>query len=281
MKGSARTLAAGMPGLSYLHRRRSLLRRVHRELGRGPGGPVAALLMQAAHPVAFAGFFAHTGALDDPYGDLRRTARRSWTRSPRPAAAGGRPDRRRSGRCTAPSAASCRAGAALPAGTPYAPMTRAAAVDPRGARRLRAPVVYERYVGPARATHERDGVLADYRVIGAARRPVRHTTCPDVAGSRYCTHGVRRPAGAEARELATRIVLRPPVAAAASDLLRRAGELHHRRRCCRGDLRRAVRAVVGPGARARPDGGAEYAEARRPAAAAGAVRSCRSARCAA
>ena len=28
----------------------------------------------AAHPVAFAGFFAHTGALDDPYARLQRTA---------------------------------------------------------------------------------------------------------------------------------------------------------------------------------------------------------------
>jgi uncharacterized protein (DUF2236 family) len=28
----------------------------------------------AAHPVAFEGFFAHTGALDDPYARLRRTA---------------------------------------------------------------------------------------------------------------------------------------------------------------------------------------------------------------
>src|SRR3954464_10408617 len=34
-----------------------------------------ALLVMAAHPVAFAGFFAHTGALDDPYGRLRRTGR--------------------------------------------------------------------------------------------------------------------------------------------------------------------------------------------------------------
>src|SRR5690606_8452864 len=33
-----------------------------------------ALLMQAAHPVAFAGFFAHTGALDEPYERLHRTA---------------------------------------------------------------------------------------------------------------------------------------------------------------------------------------------------------------
>ena len=33
-----------------------------------------ALLMQAAHPVAFAGFFAATTALDDPYPRLERTA---------------------------------------------------------------------------------------------------------------------------------------------------------------------------------------------------------------
>src|SRR5690242_1633798 len=34
-----------------------------------------ALLMMAAHPLAFAGFFAHTGALADPYARLERTAR--------------------------------------------------------------------------------------------------------------------------------------------------------------------------------------------------------------
>src|SRR6201994_1380525 len=34
-----------------------------------------ALLVMAAHPVAFQGFFAHTGALDDPYARLRRTAK--------------------------------------------------------------------------------------------------------------------------------------------------------------------------------------------------------------
>jgi uncharacterized protein (DUF2236 family) len=33
-----------------------------------------ALLVMAAHPVAFQGFFAHTGALDDPYARLARTA---------------------------------------------------------------------------------------------------------------------------------------------------------------------------------------------------------------
>src|SRR3954467_7396854 len=51
----------------------SVLRRVHREWVVAFSGP-RALLMQAAHPVAFAGFFAHTGALDEPYERLSRTA---------------------------------------------------------------------------------------------------------------------------------------------------------------------------------------------------------------
>ena len=51
----------------------SMLRRVHREYAVALSGP-RALLMQAAHPVAFEGFFAHTGALDEPYERLARTA---------------------------------------------------------------------------------------------------------------------------------------------------------------------------------------------------------------
>jgi len=51
-----------------------VLRRVIGQKVVGLSGP-RALLMHAAHPVAFAGFFAHTGALDEPYERLRRTAR--------------------------------------------------------------------------------------------------------------------------------------------------------------------------------------------------------------
>jgi len=51
----------------------SMLRRVIGQKVVGLSGP-RALLMQAAHPVAFAGFFAHTGALDEPYERLARTA---------------------------------------------------------------------------------------------------------------------------------------------------------------------------------------------------------------
>src|SRR5919206_4656706 len=52
----------------------SLLREVVSHRLTALSGP-RALLVMAAHPVAFAGFFAHTGALDDPYGRLRRTGR--------------------------------------------------------------------------------------------------------------------------------------------------------------------------------------------------------------
>jgi uncharacterized protein (DUF2236 family) len=52
----------------------SMLRRVHRERALALAGP-RALLMQAAHPLALAGVFAHsTGFRDEPYERLARTA---------------------------------------------------------------------------------------------------------------------------------------------------------------------------------------------------------------
>ena len=52
----------------------SMLRRIHRERALALTGP-RALLMQAAHPLAVTGLLAHTGALEDPYERLARTAR--------------------------------------------------------------------------------------------------------------------------------------------------------------------------------------------------------------
>lgn len=52
----------------------SMLRVVQREMAVALGGP-RALLMQAAHPVAFAGFFEATTMLAEPYARLERTAR--------------------------------------------------------------------------------------------------------------------------------------------------------------------------------------------------------------
>lgn len=52
----------------------SMLRRVNRETVVGIAG-MRSLLMQAAHPVAFAGFFEATTMLAEPYPRLERTAR--------------------------------------------------------------------------------------------------------------------------------------------------------------------------------------------------------------
>jgi hypothetical protein len=93
----------------------SMVRRVHRESVVALSGP-RTLLMQAAHPVAFAGFFAHTGALDEPYERLARTAQVmdliAWgTRADADRAT------RRCGPCTGASAArwQSRPGASRPA----------------------------------------------------------------------------------------------------------------------------------------------------------------------
>jgi uncharacterized protein (DUF2236 family) len=51
----------------------SLIREVQRERIVAISG-ARALFMQAAHPVAFAGFFSHTASLDDPHPRLARTA---------------------------------------------------------------------------------------------------------------------------------------------------------------------------------------------------------------
>src|ERR1700735_1103951 len=51
----------------------SMIRRVMRERALALSAP-RALLMQAAHPLAVAGLLAHSGALDDPYERLARTA---------------------------------------------------------------------------------------------------------------------------------------------------------------------------------------------------------------
>src|ERR1700738_845432 len=60
------------PGDGYFDRD-SVIRRVQGERAVALAGP-RALLMQAAHPLAVAAPLAHSGALDDPYVRLARTA---------------------------------------------------------------------------------------------------------------------------------------------------------------------------------------------------------------
>ena len=123
----------------------SMLRRVIGEKVVGLSGP-RALLMQAAHPVAFAGFFAHTGALDEPYQRLARTARVLDL-----VAFGPAEDARRATRRVRAMHRRVRGELAAPAGrfaagTPYAADDPALLLWILAALADSAAVVYQRYV---------------------------------------------------------------------------------------------------------------------------------------
>jgi uncharacterized protein (DUF2236 family) len=191
----------------------SMLRRVHREMAVAFSGP-RALLMQATHPVAFEGFFAHTGAFDAPYERLRRTAQVMDT-----IAFGSREDADRAtrrvramhkkvrGELTAPAGR-------FPAGTPFA------ADDPELLLWVLATlvdsalVVYDRYVA-SMTRAERDAYWQDYRVVGGLFG-LRDDEMP-VDIDAFDAYMARMLNGddlfvtAAARELAIEIVMRPPV----------------------------------------------------------------------
>jgi uncharacterized protein (DUF2236 family) len=190
-----------------------MLRRVHRESAVALSGP-RALLLQAAHPVAFAGFFAHTGALDEPYERLNRTAqvmdaiafgpREQAERLTRRVRA---MHRRVRGELREPAGH-------FPAGTPYA------ADDPKLLLWILATlvdsalVVFERYVGGL-SRHQRDLYWQDYKVIGRLFG-LRDAEMPDAIDDfdaymdDMLSSGDLHVTG-EARELAIQIVMRPPV----------------------------------------------------------------------
>jgi uncharacterized protein (DUF2236 family) len=199
----------------------SMLRRVISETLVGLSAP-RVLLMQAAHPVAFAGFFAHTGALDDPYERLNRTTLIMNTvgfgtregRRPRdgPGAADAYAGPRRAH----------RAGREVALGTPYA------ADDPDLLLWILATLadggatVYRRWVGGL-DRFELERLWQDYRVVG------RLFGIPDDAmpaswlefedywdgmltdGSLHVTP--------QARELAIEIVMHPPLPLVARPLV--------------------------------------------------------------
>lgn len=191
----------------------SLLREVVGHRLTGLSGP-RALLVMAAHPVAFAGFFAHTGALDDPYARLRRTATvmdavafGTKARADRLTAHVRAVHRTVGGELTEPAGH-------FPAGTPYR------ADDPElllwilAALAESAMLVYGKYVRSL-SRGELDSLWRDYRVVGR-RFGLRERDMPaDIdgfeaymaamysSGDLYVTP--------HARELAIEIVLNPPV----------------------------------------------------------------------
>jgi uncharacterized protein (DUF2236 family) len=176
-------------------------------------GPRALLLM-AAHPVAFHGFFAHTGALGDPYQRLVRTARVMDA-----IAFGSKADadrmtrrvramhRRARGELTEPAGR-------FPAGTSYR------ADDPElllwvlAALADSAMLVYSKYVRRL-GDRERDALWRDYRKVGAqfglAGRDMPATAAAFDDYMARMIGGGDLHVTAPARELATDIVLHPPV----------------------------------------------------------------------
>lgn len=191
----------------------SLLRRVHREKVVALSGP-RALLMMAAHPVAFEGFFMATGSLDDPYTRLRRTAEVMDAVAWRSRAEADR----KTGRVRAMHAKARgtlpRAAGPFPAGTPWA------ADDPELLLWIvaclvdSAVLVYERYVTGLGAA-ERDAYWADYRVIGRLFGLADADMPPTWSDFKAYMNDMLRSDALHvtptAREVGIDVVLRPPV----------------------------------------------------------------------
>lgn len=191
----------------------SLLREVVSHRVTAVSGPRALLLM-AAHPVAFAGFFAHTGALDDPYGRLRRTGRVM------DAVAFG--TRREADRMTAPVrraharvVGSLRADAGrFAAGTPYRGDDPELLLWILAALAESAMLVFPRAVRSL-TREELDALWKDYREVGRAFGLRDHEMPADLdAFERYMADMYASGdlfVTDEARELAIDVVLKPPV----------------------------------------------------------------------
>lgn len=199
----------------------SMLRRVHREWVVAFSGP-RALLMQATHPVAFAGFFAHTGALDEPYERLNRTAQvmdaiafgerataDKLTKRVRAM------HRKVSGELKEPTGR-------FPAGTPYRADDPALLLWILATLVDSALLVFQKYVTKL-SRDERDAYWQDYKVIGR-HFGLKDSEMPDTIEDfeRYMQGMLESPdlhVSDEARELAIDIVMRPPVPFVARPLL--------------------------------------------------------------
>ena len=199
----------------------SVIRAVHRNKIMALAGP-RALLMQAAHPVAFAGFFASTATLRDPHARLRRTGEVLHT-----IVFG---DRGSAMRATARVRAvhrGLRGELTEPAGR-FPAGTRWAADDPGLMLWILATlvdsslIVYDRYIG-ALDRRQRESYWEDYRLVGSlfglADRDMPDSIRDLEAYTADMLAGDVLHVSSRARELAVEIVLRPPVHLAMRPLL--------------------------------------------------------------
>jgi uncharacterized protein (DUF2236 family) len=191
----------------------SMLRRVVSERVMVLAG-ARTLLMQAAHPLAFAGLMAHTKGLDDPYERLARTAqvmnligfgtREEADRATRRVRA---MHRRVRGALAEPAGR-------FPAGTPYAADAPELLLWILATLADSALTVYPRYVR-ALDRGERDALWRDYKVVGRlfglADAEMPETIEDFDAYMRGMLEGDDLHVTPDARELAVEIVMRPPV----------------------------------------------------------------------
>ena len=236
----------------------SMVRRVHRESVVGLAGP-RTLLLQATHPVAFAGFFAHTGALDEPYERLSRTARTMDAIMFGPRAEADRLTRRVRAMHRRVRGELAEPAGRFPAGTPYA------ADDPELLLWILAAIVdssllvYDKYVARL-SRDERDAYWQDYKLIGTLFG-LREAEMPaDVDG--FDAYMVDMLASGDlhitprARELALQIVMRPPVPLHMRPLLELANQITVG--LLPADIRRGYGLRWDPARSVALHGGAEY-----------------------
>jgi uncharacterized protein (DUF2236 family) len=184
---------------------RSMLREVHRERVLALSGG-RALLMMAAHPVAWQGFFRSTASLHEPYERLQRASvvlqTITWG------------DRARADRmCAHVRKAHRGARGTLEDGTPYR------ADDPELLLWILASIVdsamlvFERWVRPM-TDEERERYWQDWRLVGKLFAiPYRASPRTHDAFRAYMEHMVAHELEVvpQARELSRKIVLDPPV----------------------------------------------------------------------
>jgi uncharacterized protein (DUF2236 family) len=191
----------------------AVLRRVVSETLVGLSAP-RVLLMQAAHPVAFAGFFAHTGALDEPYERLNRTTLIMNTVAFGSAEHAARATARVRAMHTRVAGTLTEPAGRWPAGTPYSAEDPALLLWILATLADGGATTYRQWVGPL-SHRELDRLWQDYLVVGEhfglprAQAPASWTEFRDYwhgmldGGLLHVTP--------QARDLAIRIVLHPPL----------------------------------------------------------------------
>jgi len=209
-----------MPSPGYFNDASPLLQVVGHRLT-ALSGP-RALLVMAAHPVAFRGFFAHTGALDDPYARLARTAQVMDAVAFGPRDRADRLSRRVRAMHRRVRGELDEPAGRFPAGTPYRGDDPELLLWILAALADSAMVVYSKYV--RRLDRDaRDALWRDYRVVGRTFGLAERDMPATIEAFDSYMQGMLASGDLfvtdQARALAVDIVLRPPVPLHARPLL--------------------------------------------------------------